>query len=118
MAPQQIQWGTITVHLDNETFRKAFRSGRNMYFDDSEYDFPQVAHRMNILEATGSVLDEDSKGGYRFDRIAFDGPFDILGFFLGYMGGPILAESPQEREERHKRVVMIPEEACPTRIAL
>jgi hypothetical protein len=26
------------------------------------------------------VLDEDGKGGYRFDRMAFNGPFDILGF--------------------------------------
>jgi hypothetical protein len=29
------------------------------------------------------VRDEDGKGGYRFDRMAFNGPFDILGFFLG-----------------------------------
>ena len=28
------------------------------------------------------------EGGYRFDRMALPGPFDILGFFLGYMSGP------------------------------
>jgi hypothetical protein len=27
-----------------------------------------------------SVLNEDGKGGYRFDRMALPGPFDILGF--------------------------------------
>ncbi|HYU76371.1 MAG TPA: hypothetical protein VEL31_27170, partial [Ktedonobacteraceae bacterium] len=70
MAPQQIQWGTITLHLDNEMFRKAWTSGRSMYFDDSDYDFPQIAHSMSTLEAMGSVLDEDGKGGYRFDRMA------------------------------------------------
>ena len=118
MAPQHIQWGTIPLHLDNETFRKSFTSGRTMYFDDSEYDIPHVAHRMNTLDAAGSVLHQAGKGGYRFDRMAFNGPFDILGFFLGYMSGPIVAESTEECEERHKHVVILPEEACPTGIAL
>ena len=75
-----IQWGNVTLDLDNETFRKAFTQGRSMYFDDCEYDIPHVAYSMNTLDAVGSVLDED---GYRFDRLAFNSPFDILGFFLG-----------------------------------
>lgn len=118
MAPKLFQWGTITLYLDNETFRKAFRSGRSMYFDDREYDIPHVAHRMNTLDAVGSVLDEDGKGGYRFDRMAFKDPFDILGFFLGYMSGPIIAESAEEQQKRMKCVVILPEEACTLGIAL
>jgi hypothetical protein len=35
---------------------------------------------MNTLDAAGSVLDEDGKGGYHFDRMAFNDPLDILGF--------------------------------------
>lgn len=31
MALEQFQWGTITLHLDNETFQKSFISGRRMY---------------------------------------------------------------------------------------
>ncbi len=89
-----------------------------MYFDDREYDFPQIASRMNTLDAMGSVLDEDGKGGSRFDRMAFKDPFDILGFFLGYLSGPMLAESPQEQQERMNRNVVLPEEACTTGIAL
>ena len=89
-----------------------------MYFDESEYDFPPVASRMSTLDAVGSVLDEDGKGGYRFDRMAFKDPFDILGFFLGYMSGPITAESTEEREARIKRVVVLPEVASCTGIAL
>jgi hypothetical protein len=27
--------------------------------------------------------------------MAFKDPFDLLGFFLGYMSGPIIVESPQ-----------------------
>jgi hypothetical protein len=118
MAPQQIQWGTITLHLDDEIFRKSFTNGRSMYFDDSEYEYPHVAHQMNTLEAVGSVLDEDGKGGYRFDRMTFKNAIDILGFFLGYMSGPIIEESQAEREERHHRDVPLPEVASPTGIAL
>ncbi len=55
----------MTLHLDNETFQKAFTDGRRMDFDESEYDFPHVAHCMGTLDAVGSVLGEDGKGGYR-----------------------------------------------------
>ena len=89
-----------------------------MYFDDSEYDAPHVASRLSTLDAVGSVLDEDGKGGYRFDRMAFNGPFDILCFFLGYMSGPMITESVEEQQERMKRVVMLPEEDCAARISL
>lgn len=118
MALSQIQWGSITLNLDNEMFRKAFTQGRSLYFDDCEYDIPHVASRMNTLDAVGSVLEEDGKGSYRFDRVVFNGPFDILGFFLGYMSGPLLLESAEEREERLQHVVILPEEACPSRRAL
>jgi hypothetical protein len=91
MAPQQVQWGTITLYLDHETFQKAFTHGRSMYFDDSEYDFPQIASRMNTLDAVGLVLDEDGKGGSRFDRMTFKDPFDILGF------APSIHERPDHR---------------------
>jgi hypothetical protein len=114
MAPLQLQWATITLYLDDETFRKSFSQGRSMYFDDSEYEYPHVAHQMNTLEAVGSVLDEDGKGGYRFDRMTFKTPIDIL----GYMSGPIIEESREEREERHQRFVALPEVASPTGIAL
>ncbi len=118
MAPQQVSWGNVTLDLDNETFRNAWTSGRCMYFDDSEYDFPQIAHRISVLDAVGSALDEDGKGGYCFDRMVFKDPFDILGFFLGYMSGSIIAESREDREERHKRVVILPEPTSPTEIAV
>ena len=49
MAVQHVSWGTITLHLDNELFQTAFRQGRSMYFDESEYDNPHVASHMSTL---------------------------------------------------------------------
>ena len=89
-----------------------------MYFDDCEYESPHGASSMNTLDAVGSVLDEAGKGGYRFDRLALPGPFAILGFFLGYMSGPILAKGAQERENRRKHVVELPEKDGTERVVL
>lgn len=108
-AQEQVQWGTVTLHLDNETFRKAFSNGRSMYFDDCEDDYPHVASRMNTLDVAGSVLDDDGKGGYCFDRMVLKDPLGLLGFFLGYMSGPITAESLEEREVRLQQMVVLPE---------
>ncbi len=116
MAPQQIPWGSITLHLDDQSFRTCFGNGRSMYFDDREYESPQVAHRMTSLQAVLSVLDEDGKGGYRFDRMAFDTPIEILAFFLGYMSGPIIDASSEERKQRYSRTATLPEEECPAGI--
>lgn len=115
MAPELFPWGTITLHLDNETFRKAFTQGRRMFFDDSEYDRSHVASHMSTRDAVESVLNEDGKGGYCFDQMAFKGSLDTLGFFLGYMSGPILTGSPEEYEERMKHIIVLPEVASATR---
>ena len=50
--------------------------------------------------------------------MAFNGPFDILGFFLGYMSGPLIPESEPEHGERMKHVIILPEEVNAARIAL
>jgi hypothetical protein len=80
-----------------------------MYFDDVAYEFPQVGLQMNTRQILLSILDEDGKGGYRFDNLAFSSPVEILGFFLGYMSGPLLPESPEEYEVRMQRTVVLPE---------
>ncbi len=54
------------------------------------------------------------EGGYRFDRMALPGLFDILwGSRLRSMSGPIMAESQQERKARHSHVVQLPEKSAP-----
>ncbi len=73
---------------------------------------------MMSAEIVSSVADQEEDGRYHFDLIALNGPLDILGTFQGDMSGLILAESSQEREERMKRMVVLPELASPTRIAL
>jgi len=74
---------------------------------------------MAPLEAVGSVLDEDGKGDYRFDRMTFKNPIGLLGFAPSLHERPNhLVSSEPEREERHRRFVALPEVASPIGIAL
>lgn len=78
---------------------------------------PPHMFRDNILNNLFKPLfhrsSKDGKGGYRFDRMSLPAPFDILGFFLGYMSGPIMAESQEERKTRHSHIVELPEKSAP-----
>jgi len=47
-----LPWGNVTLDLDNETFGKAFSSGRSMSFAACAYDRPHGACRMNSLDAS------------------------------------------------------------------
>jgi hypothetical protein len=46
-----------------------------------------------------SVLNEDSKGGSRFDRMALPGPFAILASRLRSRSGPLMAESAKSTKD-------------------
>ncbi len=98
---QQVQWGKLTVILDTQPFAHAYAMGREHYFDTWHEDAPFV-HAMTVPQVMRLVAIPDGKGGYQFD----DDPNNvesILGFTLGYMSGPVLAETSEEREQRLRR---------------
>ena len=98
---QHIQWGTLTFALDNEKFQHAYQMGREHYFDTCKEE-PRQAHAMTVRQVMGLVAIPDGKGGYQFD----DDPNkaeEIIGFTLGYMGGPWIPETPEERSQREHR---------------
>ena len=58
------------------------------------------------------------EGGYRFDRMALPGPFDILGFFLGYMSGPIMHARKPGGEGASQSRYAVTGKVCTGRIVL
>jgi hypothetical protein len=98
----QVQWGCMTLLLDDEEFRHGFASGRACYFADIHQDYPERARTMRACEATEMLLVEDAAGRLHFDAQELDCPLDTLGFFLGYMSGPIIPETPEEQQARLK----------------
>ncbi len=98
---QQVQWGTLTITLDTHRFERAYTMGREHYFDTIK-DEPHSIHAMTVHQVMRLVAIPDGKGGYQFD----DNPNDvegILGFTLGYMSGPMLPETAEERDARVER---------------
>jgi len=89
MAPQQIQWGTITLHLDNEAFRKGFLAARAGYFadiyaeDGRNPEEPRHAVELNAEEVLRLVVMLDDQGRYHFDEMGYENLPEYLGYLVG-----------------------------------
>jgi hypothetical protein len=105
MAPQQIQWGTITLILDNEAFRRGFLSARQWYFADiygEDGRAPQEPHHATHLtseEVLRLVIMPDEQGRYHFDEMGNENLPEYLGYLVGYLAGPL---APDEAEHYRK----------------
>ena len=101
MAPQQIQWGTITLTLDNEAFRRGFLSARHWYFADiygEDGRVPEEPHHATSLtseEVLRLVVMPDEQGRYHFDEMGYENLPEYLGYLVGYLAGPL---APDEAE--------------------
>jgi len=95
MAPQQIQWGTITLHLDNEAFRKGFLAARQWHCQDiygedgRKPGEPHYAVELTSEEVLRLVAMPDEQGCYHFDEMGIDHLAEYLGYLVGYLGGPL-----------------------------
>jgi hypothetical protein len=101
-APQQVQWGIITLILDNEVFRRGFLSGRQWYFQEDIYgedgrppEEPQYAAQLTAEEALRLIDQPDEQGRYHFHEMGME----HLPEYPGYLGGPL---APGEAEHYRK----------------
>jgi hypothetical protein len=98
----QVQWGNLTLHLDNEEFRKGYLSGRRYYFEDINYEYPEHVHTMTALEAAQVIVVGIESGCPHFDAEELAHPIETIAVFLGYMSGALLPETTEERQARLK----------------
>ena len=110
MARQQVQWGTITLILDNEAFRRGFLSARQWYFadmygeDGRQPEEPQHAVELTSEEVLRLVVMPDEQGRYHFDEMGYENLPVYLGYLVGYLGGPLAPEEAQRyRKEQAQR---------------
>lgn len=103
MVPQQIQWGTTTILLDQSTFRRGYQNGRETYFlhNDNKGTSQQADETLNCREIIGFFL----CGGTDHTPFHFHGeqiiaPIETLGEIIGYMSGPLYPETPEEQRAR------------------
>lgn len=114
---QHVCWGTITLLLEQERFEQVYQQGRRYYFEDDQeaFDFERTTDFSTqcILHL---IAHPDAQGHYQLDDgldiSSFrEGVEELLGVLVGYMSGPLMAESLQECEKRRKRIVVLPEAA-------
>lgn len=102
---QQVQWGNVTLTLDNEAFRKEFLAARQWYFadiygeDGRAPEEPQHAVSLTSEEVLRLVVMPDEQGRYHFDEMGYENLPEYLGYLVGYLGGPL---APDEAEHYRK----------------
>lgn len=101
MAPQQVQWGIITLHLDNEAFLKGFLDARRWYFLDIHGEKgrapeePECATTLLSGDVLRLIAVPDEQGRYHLGIEACE---DIAEY-LGYLAGPL---APDEAKRYRK----------------
>jgi hypothetical protein len=89
MTPPQVPWGTITLILDNEAYRKGFLEERRWYFAASYGEdgrAPQEPHHATALtgeEVLRLVVMPDDQGHYHFDEMGKENLPEYLGYLVG-----------------------------------
>jgi hypothetical protein len=90
MAPTPcVQWGTITLMLDNEAFCRGVLSARQWYFQDMYGEVgrppeePQHAAQLTTEEVLRLVIMPDDQGRYHFDKMGDENLPEYLGYLVG-----------------------------------
>ncbi len=105
MAQQQVQWGNVTLILDNDAFRHGFLSARQWYFADIHGEKgrppeePQHAFSLTSEEVLRLVVMPDEHGRYHFDEMGDENLPEYLGYLVGYLSGPIASQETDHEIE-------------------
>jgi hypothetical protein len=108
MAPAPcVQWGTITLLLDNEAFRKGVLAASEWYFADSygedgrKPEEPQHATQLTSETALRLIVQPDEQGRYHFDEMGTDHLPEYLGYLIGYLAGPLAPDEAERYRKEH-----------------
>jgi|SRR5690242_4680609 len=102
----QIQWGTITLTLDNEAFCRGFLVARRWYFEDiyghdgRQPEEPQRVTALTSEEVLRLIVIPDQQVRYHFDEMGGENLPEYLGYLVGYLSGPLALQGPGYETER------------------
>lgn len=114
MAPQHVPWGTTTLLLNHERFAQGYQRGRRYFFEDHTSEEQQFSGPLTVPDLLCLIAVPDEQGHYHLDEDEDDTEFgatveELLGVLVGYLHGPLQAETPAEQHEREMACVFIPE---------
>lgn len=105
---QQVQWGTTTLILDNEAFRRGFLTAHRWYFEDiygekgRRPEEPQRATSLTSEEVLRLVVMPNEQGVYHFDQMGDENLPEYLGYLVGYLSASL---TPDEAERYQSQQV-------------
>jgi hypothetical protein len=115
---QQVRWGNATLILDHNRLHQGYQNGRRYYFEDwppeglptGQITVSDLLHLVAIPDEQGHYQLEDGR-----DITAFrQGVEELVGVLIGYLGGPLYPETPEEQGKR-RASCMTTHEAVPVR---
>jgi hypothetical protein len=110
---QQVSWGKATLLLNQDRFEQGYHHGRRYYFEDcSPEGHPTRPITVSDLLHLAAISDE--QGHYQLDdgqdiTTFREGVEELVGVLIGYLGGPLLLETPEEQQKRLAEVIIISE---------
>lgn len=116
MVSAPIQWGDMTLVLDQRAFEEGYTDGRKYYFEDAWNE--QVTYGIKEPLTASLLLDliavRDKQGNYQLDDGANASAFhfgveELLGVLVGYLSGPLHPETPEECAPRESECILIEE---------
>jgi hypothetical protein len=104
---QQVKWGSITLHLDNDAFQKGFLDGRRWYFQDiygeegRPPEEPQRATSLTSEDVLRIVAVPDEQGRYHLGADEREDAAEYLGYLVGYLAGPLFPKEAKHYRKQH-----------------
>ncbi len=116
MMVYPIQWGNMTLLLDQQAFEVGYTHGRQYYFEDAWEEQKQEGRNeaLTAKDLLGLIAIRDEQGHYQLDdgrdKSAFpSGVEELLGVLVGYLSGPLPPETHEERGKRLSECTLIEE---------
>ncbi|HLG65976.1 MAG TPA: hypothetical protein VKY19_28930 [Ktedonosporobacter sp.] len=111
-----INWGTISLVLDQQAFEEGYIHGRQYYFDDAWEEQKREGSNETLTAShlLGLIAVRDGHGCYQLDdgqdkSVFRNGVEELLGVLVGYLSGPLHPETPEERARRQSECIVIEE---------
>ncbi|HEU5230764.1 MAG TPA: hypothetical protein VFU49_23280 [Ktedonobacteraceae bacterium] len=116
MVSSPLQWGNITLVLDQQAFEEGYTHGREYYFEDAWEEQRKDGTRELLTSShlLGLIAMRDEHGRYQLDDGCdksdfLNGVEELLGVLVGYLSGSLHPETQEERAKRLSVCVLIEE---------
>jgi len=84
-----VQWGNITLYIDNPYFARGYIQGRGLYARDCQL-VPARKIRLNISEVLKYVgVPDENTGHWHLDEHGQEHMEEFIGMFVGYLSGAL-----------------------------